>query len=279
MAFRRKRRTEPGDDGLADEVDVVARVLAHYQEGSPPAFGAPTRCPRCADYGLVEQVDPVRRASHNRCLTCGHSWVITARALRAARDLAALRPARPAVAGLAAPGGTLVPAPASQPVSARFDLDWTAPADLEPIVIDRGARVSVPTGDLTLLLVEDDPADADLVRLVLDGYDKGTVSLLHAETRAEGERLVGRHDDIDVVLLDLGLPDSSGLATLSGWRPARPSPPVVVLSGNGNTGLPEASRQLGAALYVHKHDLVDLAGSGSGADDLVAAFRSVTSVS
>lgn len=273
MARWRKRRRQPDDDGLPEELATVARVLAGYGHGSLPAFGAPTKCPVCASYGLVT-MDPVARAAHNRCVSCGHAWTITARALRAAREHPGALPLEPVPAALVLPG--------ELDHAGSLALDWEAPADLAPVVIEGGARVdpaarlAVQAEDLTVLLVEDDPADADLVRMVLEPYPNGAISVLHAETRAEGERLVGRHADIDVVLLDLGLPDSSGLATLSNWRPARPSPPVVVLSGNGNTGLVEASRQMGAALYVHKHDLVDLAGTGDGVDDLVRAFRSLS---
>ena len=275
MALFRKKRAEPTEDGLEDEIAVVARVLVNYPPGSPPPFGAPTRCPVCTTYGLVESMDPVRRASNNRCVSCGEEWVITARALRAARDL-------PVVAPAVAPteGGILVPAAAAaEPIAEptdHFALDWGPPPDLDKVVIDGGQPVPVAAAtDLTLLLVEDDPADADLVRLVLEPYEAARISLLHAETRAEGERLVSRHDEIDLVLLDLGLPDSRGLATLSNWRPARPSPPVVVLSGNGNSGLVEASRQLGAAMYVNKQDLLGLT-DGPGVDELVDAFRALS---
>jgi CheY-like chemotaxis protein len=273
MARWRKRRRLPDDDGLPEELATLARVLAGYGQAALPAFGAPTKCPVCASYGLVT-MDPVARAAHNQCVSCGHGWTITARALRAAREQPQALPLEPSPSALLLPG--------EPDRSDSLAVDWGPPPDLVPVVIEGGsridpaARLAVQAEDLTLLLVEDDPADADLVRMVLEPYRDGAISVLHAETRAEGERLVGRHADIDVVLLDLGLPDSSGLATLSNWRPARPSPPVVVLSGNGNSGLVEASRQMGAALYVHKHDLVDLAGTGDGVDDLVQAFRSLS---
>ena len=45
MALFRKKRAEPTEDGLEDEIAVVARVLVNYPPGSPPPFGAPTRCP------------------------------------------------------------------------------------------------------------------------------------------------------------------------------------------------------------------------------------------
>jgi two-component system response regulator AtoC len=89
----------------------------------------------------------------------------------------------------------------------------------------------VPETKVRLLLVEDNPGDADLVREMLDSTSEAKFELETAGRLAEGLTLLaeGGHD---VVLLDLGLPDSTGLDTFYGLHAAVPWVPVVVLTGS-----------------------------------------------
>ncbi len=81
-----------------------------------------------------------------------------------------------------------------------------------------------------ILIVEDNPADVGLIRALLSeihslSYQLEPVACLsEALTRLQCK-------DIDLVLLDLGLPDSVGLATLHQVRTAAPDVPVIVLTG------------------------------------------------
>jgi hypothetical protein len=70
--------TEPTPEELAD----VAAVRAH---GGAILFGAPTRCPHCRSYGLVDHVDAVAGVAKNRCPACRRTWRITRAALAAHR--------------------------------------------------------------------------------------------------------------------------------------------------------------------------------------------------
>jgi C4-dicarboxylate-specific signal transduction histidine kinase len=84
--------------------------------------------------------------------------------------------------------------------------------------------------NINVLLIEDNPGDARLVREAL----KETADPCY---RVEWVRLLSLGLDrlaaggIDVLLLDLGLPDSQGLATLAAVHASAPHMPVVVLSG------------------------------------------------
>jgi len=69
----------------------------------------------------------------------------------------------------------------------------------------------------------------------------------------------------DAVLLDLSLPDRSGVETLRELRRARPALPVVVMSLHGESEYGDVVRAAGAAGYVAK---------GSAAGALVSALRS-----
>ena len=98
------------------------------------------------------------------------------------------------------------------------------------------------------------------------------VQLQQAWTRGEGEKL-SRDPEIDLVLLDLGLPDSSGLTTLSRWQPHR-EVPLMVLSGNDNGGLIDASYEYGVRGFMHKQGLVELLDAGAqGTEKMVSLIR------
>lgn len=83
---------------------------------------------------------------------------------------------------------------------------------------------------MRILLVEDDPEDAELVQGALDEVKGLAFSLTRAWRFAEALEILD-HESFDLVLLDLWLPDASGFDTLAGVRGRSPGVPVVVLSG------------------------------------------------
>ncbi len=102
-----------------------------------------------------------------------------------------------------------------------------------------------------VLLIEDSDADALLLREalagdLLDQFEVTTVDRLHT-----GVELLGRRQ-YDVVLLDLGLPDSQGLATFETLHAAAPDVPVVVFSGNLDTRSATEAVQQGAQDFLVK---------------------------
>jgi DNA-binding NarL/FixJ family response regulator len=78
---------------------------------------------------------------------------------------------------------------------------------------------------LRILLIEDDPFCSELVRAHL-----GTALLQCVSSLREGLACLAA-EPFDVVITDLGLPDSAGLATLDAVRAAT-AHPIIVLSGN-----------------------------------------------
>ena len=91
----------------------------------------------------------------------------------------------------------------------------------------------MPEPLIRLLLIEDNPGDADLVREMLDSTTETKFELEHADRLAAGLGLLAG-GGYDVVLLDLGLPDSTGLETFYGLHAAVPWIPVVVLTGSAD---------------------------------------------
>ena len=112
------------------------------------------------------------------------------------------------------------------------------------------ARAEKP---IKVLLVEDDPGDVKLVRLLLSE----SAHLYKVEVSVSVAGAVEHlHDSVfDVVLLDLRLPDSQGTDTVSRIHSECPYTPIVVLtiSDNNETGMHAV--QIGAQDYLVKGDV------------------------
>jgi diguanylate cyclase (GGDEF)-like protein len=101
------------------------------------------------------------------------------------------------------------------------------------------------------LLVEDNPADARLmVELLFDANARGVE--LHHVDRVSAALMNLENQEFDIVLLDLSLPDSSGLETVSHICTADPRIPVIVLTGMEDEALALAAVHAGAQDYLVK---------------------------
>ena len=138
----------------------------------------------------------------------------------------------------------------------RFEIDGWAPRrsgdeqlDLRDLAQIQSLRVHVGTA-LALLLIEDNPGDADLIRAFVDLRLSAT-SLTVAERLADGVRWLAENAT-DCVLLDLSLPDSHGLAALDALLGLRNCPAVVVLTGSSVKFLGEEAMAKGAQDFLVK---------------------------
>ena len=108
---------------------------------------------------------------------------------------------------------------------------------------------------IAILVIEDDPGDLRLIQLNIRRSGVQTLSrensLICARTLREGIAVAATNPP-DVVLLDLSLPDSSGLATVQALRAEVPGVPIVVLTGQDDHQLAEAALQAGAQDYLVK---------------------------
>lgn len=111
----------------------------------------------------------------------------------------------------------------------------------------------------TLLLVEDRPSDAEIIeRMLVErrsdfavGEDRSVDidAIEHVSSLSRGIDRVAS-GDVDVVLLDLGLPDSDGLDTVSTMLEHASTTPVIVLTGQKGMGVDAIKR--GAQDYLLK---------------------------
>jgi len=83
---------------------------------------------------------------------------------------------------------------------------------------------------MKLLLVEDNSTDAEFLAASLRRSGASDIDLTHVATLKEGTRAI-RKGGFDVVLLDMGLPDGSGMECVEAVQEADPDMPIVVLSG------------------------------------------------
>jgi phosphoserine phosphatase RsbU/P len=105
---------------------------------------------------------------------------------------------------------------------------------------------------LKLLVVDDDPHDVDLVRGQLSQTHHDRPFQIESVGRlADAVRHLGR-DDVDVVLLDLGLPDASGTQGVLRLSREAAEVPVVVLTGHEDEALGLRAVQDGAQDYLVK---------------------------
>lgn len=108
----------------------------------------------------------------------------------------------------------------------------------------------------TILLVEDNPSDARLIEEYLKEQSwpaQGVPTLEHVDRLSDA--IEARDDDVDIILLDLGLPDSSGVETLDRILEASGDEPVVVLTGLDDEQVGIEAVERGAQDYIVKGDL------------------------
>ncbi len=106
-------------------------------------------------------------------------------------------------------------------------------------------------GDLSVLLVEDNPADARIVHELLKEAGGTPVALTHAAKLHEALDYL-RTRGFGAVLLDLTLPDSHGLETFVRARAGAPHAPIVVLTGLADEAVAARAVREGAQDYLIK---------------------------
>jgi len=114
------------------------------------------------------------------------------------------------------------------------------------------ADAQVPETLIRVLLLEDNPDDARLIRRALAGSAARHLRLARVEERLAAVLAAAPLAQVDVILTDLDLPDSSGLETVSALRRAAPLVPIVVLTGQADEALGVAALREGAQDYLVK---------------------------
>ncbi len=104
---------------------------------------------------------------------------------------------------------------------------------------------------IRVLLVEDNAGDARLVREYLEDAAPGKFLLVHVLRIGEALKKMDR-EKTDVVLLDLSLPDASGIEGFTRLARAVPQLPIIVLTGVDDAAIEKQLMALGARDYLRK---------------------------
>ena len=108
---------------------------------------------------------------------------------------------------------------------------------------------------LRILVVEDNPPDAAMIRAMLDPEEFEVV----VAPRIDQAIAAIRNQRFDAALLDLSLPDVHGIEALHRLQDASPPLPVVIVSGDGDERVATAAVAAGAQDYLLKGHFTDVA--------------------
>lgn len=104
---------------------------------------------------------------------------------------------------------------------------------------------------ISVLLIEDNSGDARLIEIMLKGVEEVSFDLRTAERLDAGLKQL-EDNSVDVVLLDLSLPDSTGLETFTRTHDAAPGVPIVMLTGMSDQAVAVSAMKQGAQDYLVK---------------------------
>jgi len=105
---------------------------------------------------------------------------------------------------------------------------------------------------MRILIVEDNPQERELLRYLLEDRFQNEAKFREAANLELALKYLAS-DTIDVVVLDLSLPDSAGRETFNKLHEAHPTIPIVVMTNNKDRTLAIDMIQHGAADYIVKN--------------------------
>ena len=104
---------------------------------------------------------------------------------------------------------------------------------------------------ITILIIEDNPGDVRLIKEVLAETNGEVFELKYADSLSGGLKKISENT-VDIVLLDLSLPDSAGLETITGFSEKNKDIPLIVLTGTVDLDVAIRALDIGAQDYLVK---------------------------
>ena len=104
---------------------------------------------------------------------------------------------------------------------------------------------------MKILVVDDHPLIREALRDVLKKVE-GDATVLEASSCSQAMQVIAEHPDLELILLDLNLPDRDGFSVLTELGERKPPIPVVVLSAQQDRDSIERALDLGALGFITK---------------------------
>ena len=143
-------------------------------------------------------------------------------------------------------------------------LEKTEPAIFEqireksPELLESGSDTAADPSrwhnEIRVLLIEDNPTDVALVRALVEQMKDIHIDIAHADRLYSAVEILEQRK-IDLILADLGLPDSQGIETFIKIITVSPNIPIVLLTGISDRELAATAVRSGAQDYVLKEDV------------------------
>ncbi len=111
---------------------------------------------------------------------------------------------------------------------------------------------------ITILILEDSREDFFLLQEMLSSSEEIEAEILHANRLQEAMETARNHQ-VDVAVIDLNLPDSSGLDTFLTFHKGHSQLPTIILSGAKDNKLAFEAVSKGAQDYLFKGEPSDTA--------------------
>ncbi len=113
-------------------------------------------------------------------------------------------------------------------------------------------QTTTDMSNISVLMVEDDPLWHRLVGQALKTANTSTKFTLATAGSLDEAQTAMQSQSYDLVLLDLGLPDSFGIVTYDSMRQAQPEMPIIILTGNDDNDAGVEAIARGADDYLTK---------------------------
>lgn len=112
------------------------------------------------------------------------------------------------------------------------------------------------TAKLTFVVADDHPLFRGAIKETLRSID-ADVEILEAGDFEAAKKIVSDTPEIDLVLLDLTMPGTSGLSGLVTLRALQPAVPVVIVSASDDIATIRRAIELGASGYIKKSSSIE----------------------
>ena len=109
----------------------------------------------------------------------------------------------------------------------------------------------MPDNEIKVLLIEDDKDQALIIGKMLKVSRKASFLINTTDTLTKGLQCIAKND-IDVILLDLTLPDSIGLDTFGRVHAHAPRTPIVIMTASDDDAQAKMALAKGAQDYLVK---------------------------